>query len=104
MTDVQVRPTGSRRRSAAHPRRWLMIGGMLALWVALGQPAVAQVLPPDTYKFWVHSQPGDPWGQVFHKSDWSYQANDGQFICLGYDWLHDGSLNHLTFFFNGNNG
>jgi len=92
-------------RFACFRKRYLLIGTVLSALLFFGAiPVDAQVLPPDTYALAVHSQPGDPWSSFFHKSDWSYQASDGQFVCLGFDWVGDGSLNHLTFSFNGYNG
>ena len=72
----------------------------------LGQPpaASAQVLPPNTRQLSIHSQPGDPWSTTFGKSDWLYREGDGQFICQGFDWIGDGSLNHLTFIVRATNG
>lgn len=86
-------------------KRYLLTGTVLLAFLFFGAtPVDAQVLPPDTYALSIHSQPGDPWSSFFHKSDWSYKAGDGQFVCLGFDWVGDGSLNHLTFSFNGYNG
>ena len=89
-------------------RRRLLVGNVVfaTCFVFLGQPtrAFAQVLPPNTRQLSLHSQPGDPWSSTFHKSDWSYREGDGQFICQGFDWIGDGSLNHLVFTLRGNNG
>lgn len=104
MPRSRIRPT-ERRQTLS---RWLPVGNLVfaTLFVALGQPtpASAQPLPPNTYQLSLHSQPGDPWSRTTGKSDWLYHASDGQFFCQGFDWIGDGSLNHLTFTFRGNNG
>lgn len=100
-------PYGNSRVNKGHIT-WVMFGTVifanLALVCGLSAPASAQPLPPNTYQLSLHSQPDDPWSRTSGKSNWFYQAGDGQFLCQGFDWVGDGSLNHLTFLFRGNNG
>ena len=61
-------------------RRLLFCCVGMALLLATYRPSSAQILPPDTTQLSVHSEPGDPWGQHFGKSDWFYQSPPAQFI------------------------
>ena len=80
----------------------ILLGFVLVI-LTQPQQASAQILPPNTYQLFLHSDPGTPWSRTTSRS-WFYQHDDGQFVCLGYDWIGNGPLNHLTFFLYGNNG